>query len=61
MDIIYEDELKDTLLTKEFHTKMTEYLLNFYIQFIKAHMPNLEHVLEKIHNRSVDVLKVGLW
>ncbi len=58
--LIYENELKDKL-SKEFRTKVTDSLLDLYILFVKRRMPENEALLKKIHIRSFDKLKEGLW
>src|SRR5271157_189371 len=59
-EMIYEDELKDEL-SKQFNTKLTDYLMNLYIQFIKQHFPDMEPQLNKIHDRRLDNLRDGIW
>jgi hypothetical protein len=57
---IYDDELKDKL-SKQFHAKLTDYLIDLYSQFMKHHIPDKARLLDKIHNRSVDTLREGVW
>jgi hypothetical protein len=57
---IYDDELKDKL-SKQFHTKPTNYLLELYIQFIKYRMPDKEPLLNKIQNHIVEKVRENLW
>ncbi len=58
--LMYENELKDKL-TKEFRTKVSDALLDLYILFVKRRMPENDTLLKKIHIRSFDKLKEGLW
>jgi hypothetical protein len=58
--LIYENELKDKL-SKEFRTKVSDSLLDLFILFVKRRMPESEDLLKKIHIRSFDKLKEGLW
>ena len=58
--LIYENELKDKL-SKEFRTKVTDTFLDLFLLFIRRRMPNNEALLKKIHIRSFDKLKEGLW
>ncbi len=58
--LIYENELKDKL-SKEFRTKVSDALLDLYILYVKRRMPENEGLLKKIHIRSFDKLKEGLW
>ena len=59
-DTIYDDELKDKL-AKKFHRKLTDHLVTHYIHFAKQHYPASEQLLNKIHNRSIESLKEGIW
>src|SRR5271157_3159257 len=52
-DKIYTDELKDKL-SKQLKTKVTDYLIDLYIQFIKQNIPKFEPLLKKIQDRSVE-------
>ncbi len=58
--LIYENELKDKL-SKEFRTKVSDAILDLFILFVKRRMPDNDALLKKIHIRSFDKLKEGLW
>ncbi len=58
--LLYENDLKEKL-SKEFRTKVTDALLDLFILFVKRRMPESEALLKKIHIRSFDKLKEGLW
>jgi hypothetical protein len=58
--MIYDDDLRDKL-AKLFHRKLTDHLVTHYIHFIKQRYPESEPLLRKIHNRSVESLKEGIW
>lgn len=58
--VIYDDEIKEKY-SKQFHTKITDYLLDLYSQFIQRRITNKASLVDKIHNRSVDTIRTSIW